>query len=105
MTFLITNPERSFIIKHPNAQDLLTNMREVFTLIEQGNKPYKDHLPNLSLEYFDGTYFKSFILVDEKSLFQENKTCIAENLFSKLKKPLIILISVSRANPAVTNSI
>ncbi len=61
-------------------------MREVFTLIEQGNKPYKDHLPNLSLEYFDGTYFKSFMLVDEKSLFQENKTCIAEKFILKAKE-------------------
>ncbi|MFC3847896.1 hypothetical protein ACFOPX_05040 [Helicobacter baculiformis] len=77
---------RSFVVNHPNAQDLLISMCEVFTLIEQGNKPYKDHLPNLSLEYFDGTYFKSFVLVDEKSLFQGNKTCIAEKFILKAKE-------------------
>lgn len=83
---LFKNPKRSFMIKHPHAQDLLTNMRKVFTLIEQGNRPYKDHLPNLSLEYFDGTYFKSFVLVDEKSLFHDNKTCIKEQFILKAKE-------------------
>ncbi|WP_163499056.1 hypothetical protein [Helicobacter suis] len=42
-------------------------MQATLTLIEAGKSLYRDHLPNLSIEFFDGKYFKNFTLVDESS--------------------------------------
>ncbi|WP_163532001.1 hypothetical protein [Helicobacter suis] len=59
--------DKILYIPPPEPKELLENMQAVLTLIEAGKSLYRDHLPNLSIEFFDGKYFKNFTLVDESS--------------------------------------
>ncbi|BDR27666.1 hypothetical protein [Helicobacter suis] len=65
---------------HPlEPKELLENMQAALTLIEAGKSFYRDHLPNLSIEFFDGKYFKNFTLVDESSELEGSLISIKES--------------------------
>ncbi|WP_163533320.1 hypothetical protein [Helicobacter suis] len=66
-------------IHPPEPKELLENMQAVLTLIKAGKPFYRDHLPNLSIEFFDGKYFKNFTLVDESSELEGSLIDIKES--------------------------